>query len=59
MWGRLPNGQRLEMLEQARRRLPARHVATAADIAELTLSVLVNRYMTGTVVDIDGGGLIA
>lgn len=56
MWNRLANGQRLEMLEQARRRLPARHVATAADIADLTLSVLLNRYMTGAVVDIDGGG---
>ena len=59
MWSRLPNGQRKEMVEQARRRLPARHVATAADIAELTLAVLLNRYMTGAVVDIDGGGMIA
>jgi NAD(P)-dependent dehydrogenase (short-subunit alcohol dehydrogenase family) len=58
MWGRLGSGQRLEMMEQARRRLPARHVATAADIAEMTLSVLLNRYMTGTVVDIDGGGML-
>lgn len=58
MWGRLGSGQRLEMLEQARRRLPARHVATAADIADMTLSVLLNRYMTGTVVDIDGGGML-
>jgi len=58
MWERLPGGQRLEMLEQSRRRLPARHVATATDIAEMTLAVLLNRYMTGTVVDIDGGGLV-
>jgi len=59
IWDRLPDGQRTEMMEQARRRLPARHVATAADVAELTLSVMLNRYMTGAVVDIDGGGLVA
>jgi len=28
-------------------------------VAELTLSVMLNRYMTGAVVDIDGGGLVA
>ncbi len=59
MWSRLPNGQRGEMMEQARRRLPARHVGTAREIAELTLAVLLNPYMTGTVVDIDGGGQVA
>lgn len=59
MWQRLPAGQRDEMMEQSRRRLPARHVATAEDIAEITLAVMVNRYMTGGTVDIDGGALIA
>ena len=58
IWARLPDGQRLEMLKQARRRLPARYVASAADIAELTLTVLLNRYMTGSIVDIDGGGAV-
>jgi NAD(P)-dependent dehydrogenase (short-subunit alcohol dehydrogenase family) len=59
MWQRLPAGQRDEMMEQSRRRLPARHVASAADIAELTLAVMTNRYMTGSTVDVDGGALIA
>lgn len=58
MWERLPSQQRADMLEQARKRLPARHVASAQDIAELTLAVLTNRYITGTVVDIDGGALL-
>ncbi len=58
MWERLPGSQRAEMMEQARKRLPARHVATARDIAELTLSVMTNRYITGTTVDIDGGALV-
>lgn len=59
IWDRMPDAQRTEMLENARHRLPARHVANAADIAELTLSVLLNRYMTGSVVVIDGGGLVS
>ncbi len=59
MWERLPGGQRLEMVDQARRRLPARYVATAADIAEFALAVMQNRYLTGAVLDIDGGGLVS
>lgn len=58
MWERMPPAQRAEMLEQARRRLPVRRVGTALDIAELTLAVMRNRYMTGTVVDADGGALV-
>ena len=58
MWQRLPDAQREEMLKQARRRLPARHVASADDVAALTLAVMVNPYVTGTVVDIDGGALV-
>ncbi len=58
MWERLPGKQRADMMDQARRRLPARHVATAEDVAELTLAVLTNRYVTGTVVDIDGGAMV-
>lgn len=58
LWDRMPSEQRQGMLEQARRRLPVRHVATSADIAELTLAVMLNRYMTGSVVDIDGGGAV-
>ncbi len=58
MWERLPTAQRTEMMDQAKRRLPARHVATSKDIAELTLAVLTNRYVTGTTVDIDGGALL-
>jgi NAD(P)-dependent dehydrogenase (short-subunit alcohol dehydrogenase family) len=59
MWERLGNGQRLEMVDQARRRLPARHVATAGDIAEFAIAVMLNRYLTGAVLDIDGGGLVS
>ncbi len=59
IWDRLPPGQRQQMVEQARGRLPARYVASAADIAEFALSAMLNRYLTGAVLDIDGGGLVS
>lgn len=59
MWERVSTAQRAEMMEAARKRLPARHVADAMDIAELTVAVMTNRYMTGAVVDIDGGASYA
>ena len=59
MWERLSPEQRTEMMDAARKRLPARYVANAMDVAELTMSVMTNRYMTGAIVDIDGGAACA
>ena len=43
------------MFEQARRSLPLGRVATPADVAAVYVAVLCCDYMTGSVVDVDGG----
>jgi NAD(P)-dependent dehydrogenase (short-subunit alcohol dehydrogenase family) len=47
------------MVEGAASRLPVGLVGDADSVAGLAISVLASPYMTGTVVDIDGGALLA
>lgn len=54
----LPKESREAMYSAAAQALPAGRVGTPEDIAEATIAVLVNRYMTGSVVDVDGGAVI-
>ncbi|MFT5789499.1 MAG: NAD(P)-dependent dehydrogenase (short-subunit alcohol dehydrogenase family) [Shewanella sp.] len=46
------------MYENAKRNLPAGRVATPADIAMAYVMAITNPYMTGSVIDVDGGALI-
>ncbi|PKG76660.1 dehydrogenase [Shewanella sp. GutCb] len=46
------------MYENAERNLPAGRVATPADIAMAYVMAITNPYMTGSVIDVDGGALI-
>lgn len=54
-WSGLPEESRREYFTQAARALPARHIATADDIAEVTVLAATNPNITGTVIETDGG----
>ncbi|MGF1528600.1 MAG: SDR family oxidoreductase [Candidatus Competibacterales bacterium] len=51
--------QRQQMFDATAKALPAGIVGDADSVAGLTLGLLESPYVTGTVVDIDGGGLLA
>ncbi len=55
----LPADKRAAMLSEAAARLPAGRVAQPQDVAAGYLFAIENPSVTGTIVDIDGGALIA
>lgn len=57
-WLHLPQAQREAMFEQTRRVLPLQRLGEAANVADVALMVMGNAFMTGTVLDIDGGALL-
>jgi NAD(P)-dependent dehydrogenase (short-subunit alcohol dehydrogenase family) len=59
VWCALPPDQRAAMMEDASQKLPAGFVAKPHEIAGAYLHLMTGRYSTGTVLDIDGGWLIA
>lgn len=46
------------MIDQAAKRLPAGLVGDADSVAGLACAVLASPYVTGSTMDVDGGGLI-
>ncbi|MCL1060222.1 SDR family oxidoreductase [Shewanella gelidimarina] len=46
------------MYENAKRNLPAGKAGTAADIAMAYVMAISNPYMTGSIIDVDGGALV-
>ncbi|GAA5200187.1 SDR family oxidoreductase [Rugosimonospora acidiphila] len=54
-WSGLPEEARKGYFAQAAKVLPARRVATADDIAEVTVVAATNANLTGTVIEADGG----
>jgi NAD(P)-dependent dehydrogenase (short-subunit alcohol dehydrogenase family) len=54
----MPAEARKTLLENAAKALPVRRVGQAEDCADQILSMLRNTFMTGSVVYIDGGGLL-
>jgi NAD(P)-dependent dehydrogenase (short-subunit alcohol dehydrogenase family) len=54
-WSGLPDEVRQAYFAQAAQVLPARHVATADDIAEVVAMAATNANITGTVIETDGG----
>lgn len=46
------------MMEAAAKRLPARLVGDGESVAGIACAMLASPYITGSTVDIDGGGLI-
>ena len=55
----IPEAVREEMFASIAERLPVGRVGRAADIAEAALMLMTNGFITGVVLDVDGGGLIA
>ncbi|MCB2145007.1 MAG: SDR family oxidoreductase [Deltaproteobacteria bacterium] len=56
---KMPESAREEMFTAIARRLPAGRVGRPEDIADAALMLMANGFITGIVLDVDGGGLIA
>lgn len=54
----MPQDKREEMYRQTAEKLPVDQVGEPEDIASITLAVMTNPYMTGTVIDVNGGGFL-
>ena len=54
-WNAIPADVRDGFFAQAAKVLPARHVATAEDVAEVVAMAAVNPNLTGTIIEADGG----
>jgi NAD(P)-dependent dehydrogenase (short-subunit alcohol dehydrogenase family) len=54
-WDGWPADTRQAFFAQAAQSLPARRVATAEDVAEVVVLAATNTYLTGTVIEADGG----
>jgi len=54
----MPEAARKEMLDKAAAGLPVRRVGLGEDIAQQILAFMANGFMTGSIVYLDGGGLV-
>jgi NAD(P)-dependent dehydrogenase (short-subunit alcohol dehydrogenase family) len=54
----MPEAARKEMLEKTAAALPVRRVGLAEDVAKQILAFMENGFMTGSIVYLDGGGLV-
>jgi NAD(P)-dependent dehydrogenase (short-subunit alcohol dehydrogenase family) len=54
-WSHVPESDRRAYFEAAAKALPARHIASAEDIAEVVVLLATNPNITGTVVETDAG----
>ena len=54
----MPEAARKEMLGKAAATLPVRRVGEAEDVARQILAFMANGFMTGSIVYLDGGGLV-
>lgn len=54
----MPEAARKEMLAKAAATLPVRRVGEAEDVARQILAFMANGFMTGSIVYLDGGGLV-
>ncbi|WP_207796591.1 SDR family oxidoreductase [Sphingomonas oleivorans] len=57
-WGEAGSARRQEALERVSAALPVKRVATPKELASAYLFVMTNPFVTGAVVDVDGGGLL-
>jgi NAD(P)-dependent dehydrogenase (short-subunit alcohol dehydrogenase family) len=55
-WNGLPDADRDAYFQAVAQALPARHIATAEEIAEVVALVATNTTTTGTIIEADGGG---
>ncbi|PZD73339.1 3-oxoacyl-[acyl-carrier-protein] reductase FabG [Acaryochloris thomasi RCC1774] len=53
----MPEEQREAMYKNTAEQLPVQRIGLPEDIAAIALQIMTNPYLTGTVIDIDGGSL--
>lgn len=58
MWGDMSDDDRRAMAARAGAGLPVGRVGQGSDLAQAYLMLMQNGFMTGSVVDVDGGGLL-
>ena len=58
MWGDLSEADRKALAERAGAKLPVGRVGQSEDLAQAYLLLMQNGFMTGSIVDVDGGGLL-
>jgi len=58
-WDRLPPDERKALLDRTAERLPLKRIGQPEDIGLQIVSCMLNRFMSGTVVGVDGGGSVA
>lgn len=58
-WDRLPPAERAALMQRTAAALPAKRIGTADDVARQILACMLNDYMTGSVVVVDGGASLA
>jgi NAD(P)-dependent dehydrogenase (short-subunit alcohol dehydrogenase family) len=59
LWDGMPEGERNQMFDQVAQKLPAGRVGEAADLAQAYLYLMRERFSTGAVIVVDGGGVLA
>jgi NAD(P)-dependent dehydrogenase (short-subunit alcohol dehydrogenase family) len=57
-WQHISDAARASLFERTRASLPLRRVGNSADVAAAALMVMQNPFMTGVVLDVDGGALL-
>ena len=59
LWNGMPEAARNQMFDQVAQKLPAGRVGEAADLAQAYLYLMGERFSTGAVIVVDGGGVLA
>jgi len=55
----MPDQAREEMFTDVAQSLPVKRVGLPSDIASVAIELMSNSFITGTVIDVDGGGLLS
>ena len=55
----MPEPAREEMFANVAKALPVKRVGRPADIASVAVELMTNSFITGAVIDVDGGGLLS
>ena len=58
LWGEAGSAARAAFIEKVSNSLPVGRAGTTADLAQAYLFAMTNGFVTGAVIDIDGGGLL-
>jgi NAD(P)-dependent dehydrogenase (short-subunit alcohol dehydrogenase family) len=55
----MPDQARADMFSAVAQSLPVKRVGRPADIASVAVELMSNSFITGSVIDVDGGGLLS